>query len=261
MEFCTFASGSSGNCAVIFTDNTAVLIDAGISMRRINSCLKTLGLSLSSISAILVTHEHSDHVKGLPMILKYHDLPVYAPKGACGRLPLGNSNACRSIIEFSPGESFSIGDFLVSSFSTPHDCSSSSGYKFTCGGKSLVFATDMGYVADTVYETAVGSDFAVLESNHDVDVLQSGVYPYYLKRRILSSRWHLSNLQCSRLVAALAKSGTKHFLLAHLSQENNTPALALDASRTALEKEGFIIGENVFLDIASRDEMTHRFII
>ena len=261
MEICTLASGSSGNCAFVSSGGTSILVDAGISMRRINSCLGTFGLTLRGISAILITHEHSDHISALRMINKYYGIPIFATAPTADAIARMYPELSGAVYSFEPGAVLDIGGLKAASFPTPHDAASSVGYRISDGSKSLVIATDMGYVTNSIYRASVGADFAVIESNHDVDMLNSGIYPYYLKRRILSENGHLSNSDCARLITALAKTGTRHFLLAHLSRENNTPETAYKTVEEALAKENLIIGKNVFLDVAPADEMTARYIL
>jgi len=261
MEICTLASSSSGNSTFISAGGTKILIDAGISMRRINASLRSMGTELSDISAILITHEHTDHIHALKMIHKYYRIPVFVPQGVKYAVLRYCPELCDCVTEFMIGDTLKFGGLTVTSFQTPHDASASVGYRISDGEHYIISATDMGYVTRNLYNIACGASFVLIESNHDVDKLTHGVYPYPLKQRILSDRGHLSNSDCGRLCAYLAKSGTKRFLLAHLSKENNTPQLAYEATKTALENEGFIVGEDVFLDVAPADEMTARYII
>lgn len=256
MEICTFASGSSGNCTLVSSGETKLLVDAGISMRRIKSCLRNFDLTIDDLTAIVVTHEHSDHMKALRMIHKYHNVPIFAPNEAHG-ITYAYPELSGHIIGFDPGDILEIGALKVASIPTPHDVASVA-FKITDGEKTVFIATDMGYITKNIYRAACGSDFAVLEANHDVQMLENGIYPYHLKQRILSDKGHLSNSECARLITALVKSGTKRFLLAHLSKENNTPALAAEAVRTALESEGFF---DVHFDVAPADEMTDIYLI
>ena len=261
MEVCTLASGSSGNCTYISADGFDLLIDAGISMRRIKHSLDLIGKRLDCVSAILITHEHSDHIGALKMIDKYYQIPVFVPAGAKRAIAAVYPEISDRVTEFEIGSEIRFGALTAVSFPTPHDASASVGYKLTCGGKSFVVATDMGYITKNIYNAACGADFAMIEANHDPEMLRCGIYPYHLKQRIASDRGHLSNSECGRLCAALAKEGTRHFLLAHLSRNNNTPELAFAAAKAALENEGFALGKDVFVDVAPSDDMTARYII
>ena len=261
MEICTFASGSSGNCTFVSSGGTMILIDAGISMRRINSCLRNFGATLNDISAILITHDHSDHIGALGMIGKYYDIPVIVPERAVGPVLMTYPVLTDQMTPLETGVEIMIGSLSVLSFATPHDASDCVGYRISDGRKTMAIATDMGCVTDVILNGTIGADFAILESNHDVDMLNGGAYPYQLKRRILSHRGHLSNADCARLCVELAKNGTSHFLLAHLSRDNNTPQTAFSSVRAALEAEGFVLGQNIYLDVAPADEMTARYIL
>ena len=234
MQITIFASGSGGNCMLLSEENTYLLIDAGISMRRLQSALRQSGLQIQDIGGVLITHEHSDHVSGLKTLLRYYELPLYAPHTVAARL-------CGQIPEAAPllhvipvGDAFEIGGVRVRAFHTPHDTDESVGYRVE-GSAVFALATDMGHVTDEVLEGLLGADTVLIESNHDLDMLCGGPYPFYLKRRILSERGHLSNADCALLAGQLARSGTSTIILGHLSRENNLPELALAECAGALE--------------------------
>ena len=260
MEICSLASGSGGNCTFVSSGGTNILIDTGISLRRIKSALRSLNKSMEDISAILITHEHSDHTKALRMISKYYNTPVFATSGAKTVISYYYPELSGAIGSFEAGDGLNVGSFDIHSFPTPHDASSV-GFRINDSEKSFFIATDMGFVTKNIYRNSLGADFAMIESNHDIEMLMSGPYPYYLKQRILSEKGHLSNADCARLVSALAKGGTRRFLLAHLSKENNTPSLAYNEVSRALEENGFSVGNDVYLDVAPGDDMTARYII
>lgn len=253
MEICTFASSSSGNCALVSHGGTNILVDAGISMKRIKDTLRALNLTADDLSAILITHEHSDHISALKMLLKYTQIPVYASwgvsSGICGVLP----EAQYRIRQFEAGSRFELDGIGVQSFKTPHDTPESVGYVLEGGGRRLAFVTDLGCVTDTVKAAVRGADTAVIESNHDVQMLTGGRYPYYLKKRILSDRGHLSNDTCGTLAAELAAGGTQRLILAHLSKENNTPDKAYRTAHTALCAAGAKPGRDIALHVAPAD--------
>ncbi|MBR1566998.1 MAG: MBL fold metallo-hydrolase [Oscillospiraceae bacterium] len=234
MNIKVFASGSGGNCMLLSERDTHILIDAGISMRRLQQSLRACDLEIDDIGGVLITHEHSDHVSGLKMLLKYHELPLYAPHTVasrlCGMLP--DADEVMHIIR--PGEGFRLGAVKVRAFHTPHDTDESVGYRVE-GDGVFALATDMGHVTDEVLEGLMGADAVLIESNHDLDMLYNGPYPVPLKRRILSERGHLSNTDCAALAVRLAETGTKTVILGHLSKQNNRPELALRETEQALE--------------------------
>ncbi|MCF0120322.1 MAG: MBL fold metallo-hydrolase [Oscillospiraceae bacterium] len=246
----TFASSSSGNCTLVSGGGTNILIDAGISMRRIKTALGALGLTPCDLSAILITHEHSDHIGGLKMMTKYFHIPVFAPRRTGGDIAalLPETEAVMTV--FDAGDSFDLGSLTVRSFRTMHDTPDSVGYRLDCGGASFVYATDLGCVTNDVLAAARGVDAAVIEANHDVDMLKYGPYPYELKRRILSNHGHLSNEASADFARELLRSGTKSFVLAHLSRENNTPLLAYRTVNSALAA----LGGEYTLSVAPFDE-------
>ncbi len=237
MQVSVFAIGSGGNCLLVSGGDTKLLIDAGISLRRTESALAQLGHRINEIGGVLITHEHSDHISGLKMLLKYHRLPVYAPRTVASRLRgmLPEIEGCLRVIPV--GEAFRVGGLSVTAFHTPHDTDESVGYRVQ-GEGVFALATDMGAVTDEVEQALTGADTVLIESNHDEQMLRYGGYPIYLKRRILSDRGHLSNANCALLARTLAESGTSRIVLGHLSRENNKPELALAASRAALEGTG-----------------------
>ena len=237
MRVVVFASGSSGNCMLVSGADTHVLIDAGISMRRTQAALSQAGLSLHDIGGVLITHEHSDHICALPMLVRHFRMPVYAPRTVAGRLR-GMLPEIEPFLHVIPvGEPFQLGGLRTRAFHTPHDTEESVGYRLE-GEGVFAMATDMGCVTEEVLSALTGADTALIESNHDLDMLSYGPYPVYLKRRILSDRGHLSNDSCAKLARALADSGTARIILGHLSRENNRPELALAAAAKALEGTG-----------------------
>lgn len=238
----TLCSGSSGNSCYIKCAETEFLIDAGSSMRATEKALSELGSSLKNIKAIFVTHEHSDHIKGLKMISKYYSVPVYAAKGTAEFLLGDVPNELLTV--FSVGDVLSLEDVTVRSFETPHDSRMSTGYIIEYNGRQFGYATDMGMLSLKIANMLADCEAAVVEANYDLSMLKNGPYPYYLKKRIESNIGHLDNKDCARLVSYMASHCTKRVLLAHLSKENNTPELALD---TVCEK---LANENVTAEVA-----------
>ena len=234
MKITVFASGSGGNCMLLSERDTHILIDAGISMRRLRQSLQAADLEIDDIGGVLITHEHSDHVSGLKTLLKSYDLPLYAPHTVaarlCGMLP----DAEDSIHIIAPGVDFYLGTMTVRAFHTPHDTDESVGYRVE-GHGVFALATDMGHVTDEVLKGLTGADTVLIESNHDLDMLYNGPYPVPLKRRILSDHGHLSNTDCAALAVRLAETGTRTVILGHLSRENNRPEIALAETERALD--------------------------
>ena len=237
MKIVVFASGSSGNCMLLSDGDTHLLIDAGISMRRIESSLAHAGLTVNDIAGVLITHEHADHISGLGMLLKHFNLTIYAPHTVASRL-CGLLPAAVDRLHVIPvGECFSVGGVQVRAFHTPHDTDESVGYRVE-GEGCFALATDMGEVTDEVLDGLLGADTVLIESNHDIGMLVDGGYPFHLKRRILSSHGHLSNADCALLALRLVREGTGTVILGHLSRENNRPELALAESSRLIADSG-----------------------
>lgn len=256
LNICTFASGSRGNCALVWHKNTYVLIDAGISMRRIVNSLKKLGIEPAQLSSVLVTHEHSDHINGLPMLRKHFSVPIYASGGTAraierkGVLPEGY------ISVFETGRAFCLGELEINSFETPHDTAESVGFTLSSENRKLAFTTDLGHVTSEVMRAVMGANTVVLESNHDIDMLKAGTYPYMIKARILGNRGHLSNDVGGKFASRLVAGGTERIMLAHLSRDNNTPKLAFSTVEERLREAGIKNGADMELLIAPADEMS-----
>lgn len=250
MRLTTFASGSSGNCALVCSGGTALLLDAGISFRRIKSALARCGLGMEKLAGVLVTHEHSDHVNGLRTLLKYAPILLYVPRTVAYHLTNTLPEAEDYVRVIPVGEPFPVGKLTITAFHTPHDTDESVGYRIEGPEGVLGFCTDTGSVTEEMLSGLRGCDTALIEANHDLEMLQSGFYPPTLKRRILSPHGHLSNSDCGVLACTLAESGTGSIVLGHLSRENNTPRKAFEVVRTALDRGGF---DAVTLDVAPAD--------
>lgn len=261
LSLTTFASGSGGNCLLVSAGNIHILIDAGISCRRITRNLKALGLLPEDLSAVLITHEHSDHVAGLATLVKNYPVPVYAGEQTAAALLNTIPGLERQICPFRTDGEFEAAGVDVFAFSTPHDTPGSVGYRLETGGRTVGVVTDLGYMPDSVLDRVAGADFLLLEANHDVETLKRGPYPYYLKRRILGDRGHLSNEASASAARAAAERGTRTIILAHLSQQNNTEELALAAVSGELLRAGFAAGEDVELSVAPRSEMGRPYIL
>ena len=236
-------SGSGGNSAFIKMGESTILIDAGKSARALCTAINNIGEDIQNVDAIFVTHEHSDHVSALEIISKKYHIPIYMTEISARKFDSCPNAAIHSCLN-RRGVDFceQIGSIRVSSFRTPHDSNMSVGYKicFEKDGKciSLGYATDIGYVSPEVRENLSGCDAVVLESNHDVDMLWAGPYPQELKQRVASNGGHLSNAECAKLASELACSGTRAFMLAHLSAENNEPDIAREAVSGAIYEYG-----------------------
>jgi phosphoribosyl 1,2-cyclic phosphodiesterase len=237
MKVAVLASGSSGNAVWVSSGSTAVLIDAGVSGRRISQAAEGLGLDTTQLSAVLVTHEHSDHVSGLGPVTRRFDVPACATAGTHAAIDrrLGKCPG-RTVVE--AGTDFEIGDLLVSPFAISHDCAEPVGYSVSDGRTVVAVATDLGVVSHPVRHRIGRADCVVLEFNHDEKMLLDGGYPWFLKQRIMSNEGHLSNEAAARELVLLADGPISTLVLAHISRENNTPDLALATARDALERAG-----------------------
>lgn len=238
----TLYSGSRGNSVYIRVADTAILIDAGKSARRLCTALKEIGSDIEEIRAIFVTHEHADHISALEVISKKRNIPIHIAEQSARIFDRYAPTYIHSrLVRHTPIFSVEIGDILVSSFMTPHDSMMSVGYRieFFDGEEKRAFgvATDIGYVTEDIKKGLLGCEAVVLESNHDIEMLKRGSYPQMLKQRILSNRGHLSNADSASFAAFLAANGTNSFVLAHLSEENNEPTLALEEARNAISEE------------------------
>ena len=238
-------SGSTGNSFLISAPGGALLIDAGKSAKRLCQSLNEVGVSPDDLLAVLITHEHSDHISALPVFLKKHPIPVHLPQGCFYRLEK-EPTVAPHLHPHPSGSTEEIGGMRITSFATPHDSNASVGYRIEIPlGEDKIFrlgyATDIGYVTDTVENSLCGCDAVILESNHDPEMLRTGPYPYQLKTRIASRKGHLSNGDSALLASRLCAGGTKSLMLAHLSAENNTPELAFDECFCAVGDAGVTI--------------------
>lgn len=234
------ASGSSGNAALLATDNTRILVDAGLSMLQIRKRLAAIGESLESLDAVLVTHEHSDHVAGLPVLARNRDLRAayYLTHLTEPAIDWGETRPAR-IERFQAGSAFTVGDIEVQSFSIPHDARDPVGFAFASQGIRVGIATDLGYVPESIKFHLRRMDVLLLEANHDLDMLKVGPYPWSVKQRVMSRVGHLSNLHMSDYLMQDLESCTSHVVLGHLSEQNNHPAIVRMMAAEAIERRGF----------------------
>lgn len=233
MRIVTFASGSTGNCCLVSDGGVNVLIDAGISARRIVQGLGVLGLAPQDVCGVLITHEHSDHISGLPVLVKRTGMRIFAPSELGEVLKRVKPELSESIDYIPPDGGLCVGDVRITAFPTLHDASASFGYRIE-GSEVFAFATDTGHISDELLEGLQGADTVVIEANHDKVMLKNGPYPPFLKQRVLSKHGHLSNDDCAKLACLLADGGTRQIILGHLSQQNNTPEAAETAVSEAL---------------------------
>lgn len=259
MRYCSVASGSSGNCHFIEAGGVRVMVDVGLSMKAIEANLLSRDIRPETIQAIFVTHEHSDHVKGVGAWARRYNIPVFATEGtwhgmehSMGKI---RPEKCYSI---RPGHGYRMGELRIEPFLIYHDANEPVGYSFTAGTEKLVVMTDTGMVSSEMREMLQGCQIAVVECNHDIEMLMGGSYPLALKRRIRSNLGHLSNEDCAHLLAELIPANPDcDFLLAHLSKENNTPELAMETVLTVLRRR--LGGDGYRVHMTIRDLPTEVF--
>ena len=232
MRLCSIASGSSGNCIYAGSGSTHMLVDAGCSRKKIVEGLHKLDLTPDDIDAVLITHEHSDHIGGLKTLLKAYDIPVYATEGTLAAIGLDETAT-----SVRADEPVVIGDITIDPFAISHDAAEPVCYRLTNGTGSVAVATDMGCFDDYTVKHLQGVDALVLEANHDVRMLQTGPYPYMLKQRILGDRGHLSNDASGALLSRILHDNFKAVVLGHLSERNNLPELAYETVRLGIEMD------------------------
>jgi len=261
LRFRTLASGSGGNAVLVSCENTHILIDAGISWRRITQALTAVGISPLCLSAVLITHEHSDHIAGLSTMIKHSSIPVYASRGTAIQLNNRLSFRDGQLRAFTAGTGFCVGLLDCSSFPTSHDAADSVGYTVKAEGSKLALATDLGCVTQSVYNALIGTDALIVESNHDEQWLHSGPYPYALQQRILGPRGHLSNEAGADLAVRAVLAGARTVVLAHLSHENNTPARAFNVASRRLASCGIDPEKDVRLLVAPRNDLSPELIV
>lgn len=253
MIFSSLYSGSSGNSIFVSSEHAKVLIDAGMPGKSIEEALKTIGEKPEEIDAIFITHEHSDHIKGVGVLSRKYNIPVYANKLTWEGMHKTVGNIKEHNIKFiSAG--VSIKDMDVVNFDIPHDAAAPCGYSIISEGKKVCVATDLGYFSDEVKKNIIDADVVLLESNHDIEMLKFGPYPYVLKRRILSDIGHLSNEACGRAIIDIITSGEKRVILGHLSKTNNYPELAYATVTNILNENKVEIGKEIILSMADRSK-------
>jgi len=238
----------------IGTDNTRLLVDVGLSAKKIIEALRSIGEKPDELSAILVSHEHSDHIRGAGIFSRKFNIPIYANTGTWGAMEREvGPVAVQNKLFFETGTGFEIGNIYIKPFMIPHDAEEPVGFNFFIGNKKVTTATDIGHINNELLANFEMSDLILLESNHDIEMLKVGPYPWNLKRRILSDRGHLSNEMAGKVAAYLAEKGTRNIFLGHLSKENNFPELAYQTVYNAMCERNIAIGADVWVDVALRD--------
>ncbi len=257
MKLMNIASGSSGNVTFVGTENTSVLIDAGISMKKIEEGMNSIGMSARDLDAIMITHEHSDHIKGLGVLSRKYGIPIYATQGTIKGIGENTSvgridNELYNVI--STDISFQVGDLTIEPHSIWHDAYEPVCYSISDGKSKAAIATDLGDFNDYLVKCLSDSDMLLIEANHDIRMLEAGPYPYDLKRRILGQKGHLSNEASGRFIRKLLNDHIKTIILGHLSKDNNIPELAYEAVKLELKDNGFTDNiEDFNLHTAMRD--------
>lgn len=262
IKFCSLSSGSSGNCQYIETKDTRILIDAGFSGKRVESLLSSIDVCPTTIDGIFVTHEHIDHSKGVGVLSRRFNIPIYANentfmgmKDTIGKLKEEN------IQVFKTGEDLNFKDLEIHPFHIFHDAREPVGYSIKYKNKKISIITDTGWVNGEMMDVIRGSDLYLLESNHDVEMLKFGSYPYYLKQRIMSEKGHLSNDDAAEVLCNLLNNEREIVLLCHLSLDNNAPCLAMQTITNTLKEKGIDALKDIRLGLSHRDRATEVYTI
>jgi len=258
----TLSSGSSGNSSFIGDAKSGILVDIGLSFSKIKAGLSSCGFSLQNIEALVITHEHSDHIKGLEVFCKKTDIPVYATEKTVKQLLSVCPSAEKNIHILEKGKKYSLERNSFYAFSVYHDAADAVGYRITTGdGRQIVYSTDIGHVDDEILEHIKNADLNIIEANYDDGMLMCNVsYPFLLKKRISGENGHLSNNDCAKTVQTLVKSGCRRFLLAHLSEQNNAPKVAYETVKLSLTNMGLEIDRDYELNVAPRHENSRMLI-
>lgn len=261
LKFCSLASGSSGNCQWIASERTGLLLDAGLSGKYIQTAMGSLSEPIDQVKGLLITHEHTDHVKCAGVMMRRYGLQLYANSATFEAIEskLGKFDPSQVTL-FDNDQPFEIGDILVKPISISHDAVDPVAYSFTSGKHKISVATDLGTVTERIMADLLDSDLLMIEANHDVEMLKVGPYPYHLKRRILSDIGHLSNDHAGEVALEVLRAGRLHsILLGHISKENNHPELAYETVKACLEGSGVEIGLDVQLDMTYRDRVSRLY--
>ena len=262
INYASVASGSNGNCHFVSYKNTKILVDAGLSGKKIEENLRKIDINLQNITGILISHEHSDHIKGAGILSRRYNIPIYANKKTWDEISvkLGKLEEV-NIIKFENDVMFTINDLHITPFSIHHDAIDPVGFTINNGKNKISIATDLGHICDKIRNNIYESKLVVLESNHDVEMLKMGPYPYHLKKRVLSQNGHLSNEDAGKFSVELVQKGVKKILLAHLSKENNFPELAFETVKSILKEKNMHIGVDLELSVLNRDEVSKLYAV
>lgn len=256
-RFSALFSSSSGNCTFIGSGTGGILVDVGVSAKQALAALDCIGVDIKDIGAIFVTHEHTDHIKGLRALASKYGIDVYSSKGTLSKLEDMGKLCDKYKSTVMPQEGVECRGMFVRAFHTSHDCAESLGFTVeTPDERKISVLTDTGVVTQDMEAAVSGSDLILIESNHDIGMLRNGPYNYNLKRRILSDKGHLSNVACADLVTRLVQNGTTRLVLGHLSKENNIPELAYQTSRASLETAGAKENSDYIMYVAGSDMRT-----
>jgi len=253
MIFCPLYSGSSGNSIFVSSEKTRVLIDAGLPGKSIESAMNQIGHTTADIDAIFVTHEHIDHTKGIGVLSRKYDIPIYANEDTWTAMGNSIGKIKEHNIKIFSEDCISIKDIEVESFNISHDAACPNGYSITSEKKKVCIATDLGFFSQEVKNHIQDADAILLESNHDVEMLKFGPYPYTLKRRILSNVGHLSNEDCGKAIVSITNNKFKNIILGHLSKTNNYPELAYQTVINILRENNITLGKELSISMAKRD--------
>lgn len=254
-KFFSLGSGSSGNCYYLGSNDSGILIDAGVGIRNVQKALREYGVSFDKIKAVLVTHDHADHIKTVGCFGDKYNIPIYATETVHLGIQRNRGvqanlyQSKRVIVKETP---FVIGDFSIMAFDVPHDSIENVGYRIEFEDQTFVLITDIGRITDTIREHASRANHLVIEANYDEYLLQAGRYPYYLKERISNGTGHLSNRLSAEFIGSIYNENLKNIWLCHLSQDNNKPEIAFKAVEEALISTGAEIGKGVRLEALSR---------
>ncbi len=256
--FCSLASGSSGNCQYIATSTTGILLDAGLSGKYIQNGLNHIDAEISNLKALFITHEHSDHIKSAGILMRKFGLTLYITKATFEKIEVKLGKFSMDKVVFIEKEKdITVGDIVVRPFSISHDATDPVAYAFKKNDLKVSVVTDLGHVPLDLLSNLIDSNLIMLESNHDVEMLKSGPYPYVLKQRILSTKGHISNEVCAETILRVRSYSDRlgHVILGHLSKDNNTPELAYETVKSILEEGGLNLDDDISLDLAYRDRV------
>lgn len=258
LQFCSLASGSSGNCQYVGTKDTKLLVDAGLTGKYIKNALDNIDIDIKGIDGLLVTHEHNDHIKAIGVLMRRYNIPLFVNertwdmmKDKIGKI---DEDSVRFLNDYNE---FYIGDIAIKPYSISHDASDPIGFSFIKDKGKISIATDLGYINEEIINQIKDSDLLVIEANHDVEMVKVSKYPWFLKKRILSEVGHLSNETAGEIVSEVVQNGNvNNVVLAHLSKENNFPELAYETVKNIVEEKNIKVGLDINLDLTYRDRIS-----